>query len=294
MKTVEQKKEEAKPIVSEIVEEVNPKEWTGDLIIKTLKKETITVKSSAEMKVIELKGLIAKEIGMSIDQQLILHEDNTDELDDDQTLKQCGVLQTSFLVVRDRPKEVSEHSATSVTDDGIQMAPWEGNIMIKTLVHSNNWQLTDVNNETLVSDLKEMIHKQQDHEPSTFTLVFGGKTMKEKHPLSRYKISEGSTIVLVNISNTKSPKAEKGKPWKGLFGVKTLTGDTLNLVTASSETVLTLKKKIAERKNGNELWVESLQRLVFDGEELQNDKELGAYGIAQASLLVVLLRRRRQ
>eukprot|EP01060_Flectonema_neradi_P030389 TRINITY_DN43_c0_g2_i1.p1 TRINITY_DN43_c0_g2~~TRINITY_DN43_c0_g2_i1.p1 ORF type:complete len:329 (+),score=72.69 TRINITY_DN43_c0_g2_i1:74-1060(+) len=284
----EEPKVEAKP-------KINEKDWAGEISIRTLQKETITVKASADLLVFQLKELISKEAGLAPRDHMLLLEDKPDELLDTMTLKDCGVYQNSFLVIRERPQEASIHSSTSVSEEDVPVVPWEGNLIVKTLVHSNNWQITDVNNDTLVSEVKEMLcQKQQRYEPNTFTLVFAGKTMKDKHPLSRYRISEGSTLVLVHTSAAKSPKADKGQPWSGLFGVKTLTGDTLNLVTSSSETVLGLKKKIAERKDGNELWVESLQRLVYEGDELQDDRELSTYGIQQTSLVVVLLKRRRK
>lgn len=72
------------------------------------------------------------------------------------------------------------------------------------------------------------------------------------------------------------------------IGVSTLTGKTCILTVFSSDTILTVKEKIANREG----IPENQQRLIYSGRELENDFTLLYYNIRSYSTIHLVLRLR--
>lgn len=135
----------------------------------------------------------------------------------------------------------------------------------------------DVDSSDTIATIKKKIRNASNIAVDTQELVYAGTKLKDKNTLADYNVKSGSTIDLVL----------RLRGGMQIF-VKTLSGKTITLEVDPFETVSSVKDKIEFREG----ILPGLQRLVYAGKELQNDKTLFDYDIDKDSTLFLVLRLR--
>eukprot|EP01101_Sappina_pedata_P009034 TRINITY_DN513_c0_g2_i1.p1 TRINITY_DN513_c0_g2~~TRINITY_DN513_c0_g2_i1.p1 ORF type:complete len:173 (+),score=38.02 TRINITY_DN513_c0_g2_i1:30-521(+) len=108
-----------------------------------------------------------------------------------------------------------------------------------------------------VLDLKKKIQEAEDI-PSKFQrLSFGNRELSDNNTLADYNIQHGSNIHMVT--------RVQGGPMR--VHITTMIGKTITVEVERTDSVLDLKNKIQETEG----IPSNLQRLIFDGKELNDD-----------------------
>ena len=135
---------------------------------------------------------------------------------------------------------------------------------------------------TCISTLKVSIKKSYGKGApvvSFFELLFNGQPLENDKCLSDYNIEWGSTLDL------------RFKPKKSFFGqifVKTLTSRTMSFDVDSSNKVSKLKEQIALAEG----IPSDQQRLVYCGEQLEDERTLADYNVQKETTIHLILRLR--
>ncbi len=139
--------------------------------------------------------------------------------------------------------------------------------------------------EQLVPLLKELYGPKRPAEVCNQRLIYIGRQLKDEATRQDCKIPCGAELHLVlRLRGTPADPADCG----GQFFVKTLTGKTLTLDAEPTDTVEVLKLKIQEKEG----IPPDQMRLIYDGEQLEDDRTRHSYGILREATVHLVLRLR--
>jgi len=152
-----------------------------------------------------------------------------------------------------------------------------------------------------IESVKQKIADQEGVEESTQRLIFGGKQLENGKTLQDYDISDDATVHLVlrlrggalhKRSRSFSPPGSVVDLSRFRGGqqlqVKTLAGKTISVEVEPTESIESVKQKIADQEGVEE----STQRLIFGGKQLENGKTLQDYDISDDATVHLVLRLR--
>ncbi|KAG8464358.1 hypothetical protein KFE25_003421 [Diacronema lutheri] len=164
-----------------------------------------------------------------------------------------------------------------------------------------------------IESIKQKIADQEGVEESTQRLIFGGKQLENGKTLQDYDVGADATVHLVlRLRGGDRPARPARAPIIGrsarasrrawscgrvalsrLRGgqqlqVKTLAGKTLSIEVEPTESIESIKQKIADQEGVEE----STQRLIFGGKQLENGKTLQDYDVGADATVHLVLRLR--
>jgi len=148
-------------------------------------------------------------------------------------------------------------------------------IFVKTL--NNEQTVLDVEQNNAIQSVKELIQDTKGILVNQQRLIFAGKNLEDDRTLFDYNIQGQSTIHLVLCFPVSSVVEDESIE----VCVRHFTSKNTILQVFPNDTVQNLKDQIYELE-GIPL---ANQRLVFDGQRLEDDQPLVAYGVRHRTII---------
>lgn len=236
---------------------------TSVIFVRNLLGKNVAIEVSSGDTVGALKEKVSAKEGIPADQQKLVLRGV--ELHDEQLLASCNISQESNLQLTLR-----------VPAEGGEGGEEVSSLCIRTL--TGKTLTIKIPSRSTVGELKQRVHAMEGLPPAQQKLILDGVELPDEARLDSYPLNMHTTLQLVVRPH---PLHED----RDLF-VKTPLGRTVTLTVSSGQRVGEVKAVLG----GKEGILPARQRLLFQGQELEDDKCLWEYGIERESNLIMVLR----
>lgn len=151
-------------------------------------------------------------------------------------------------------------------------------VFVKTL--TGKTIIIETTPQETVLDAKRQIEEKEGIPPDQQRLIFSGKQLEDYRTMSDCGVKAHDTMHLIL-------RLRSGPPLTKVY-VKCLNGETIEIETRPDETVLDVKRKMAEQEG---IPVDQ-QRMIFAGRHLEDSCTLSDYAISHESTIYMVLRLR--